>query len=200
MNDITPPVDSDEDAIPAPTELDLLKERARVLGVEFSGNIGVETLKKRIELKLSGEPEEEASAPVEANRPMTKAEQEMAIREQLHRDKMALVRCRIYNLNPSKRDLHGEIITVRNRFLGTVRKFIPFGEATDNGYHIPKIIYDDLKSRKFQQISTTKKQGQIDVKTRMVPEYSIEVLPPLTKEELEELALKQAAAERLGAE
>lgn len=208
MNDNVTSSEQDEE-ITSPTELDMLKDRARTLGVEFSGNIGVETLKKRIELKLSGgssddaddEAEEEtAEAPAAKARPKTKAEQEMELRENLRKEKMALVRCRIYNLNPGKRDLHGEIVTVRNRYLGTVRKFIPFGEATENGYHIPKIIYDDLKARQFQQIGTKQKNGQIEVTKRMVPEYSIEVLPPLSKEELEELALKQAAAERLGAE
>lgn len=204
MNDtVSPAAPEEEEVTPQVTELDLLKERARLLGVEFGGNIGVETLKERIKEKLDGKKNEEATSTEEASKgavPMTKAEQEMALREKLTKEKMALVRCRIYNLNPSKRDIHGEIITVRNRYLGTVRKFIPFGEATDNGYHIPKLIFDDLKARKFQQISTNKKGGQIDVKTRMVPEYSIEVLPPLSKEELEELALKQAAAERLGVE
>lgn len=204
MNDtVSPAAPEEEEVTPQVTELDLLKERARVLGVEFGGNIGVETLKERIKEKLDGKKNEEATSTEEASKeavPMTKAEQEMALREKLTKEKMALVRCRIYNLNPSKRDIHGEIITVRNRYLGTVRKFIPFGEATDNGYHIPKLIFDDLKARKFQQISTNKKGGQIDVKTRMVPEYSIEVLPPLSKEQLEELALKQAAAERLGVE
>lgn len=204
MNDtVSPAAPEEEEVTPQVTELDLLKERARVLGVEFGGNIGVETLKERIKEKLDGKKNEEATSTEEASKeavPMTKAEQEMALREKMTKEKMALVRCRIYNLNPSKRDIHGEIITVRNRYLGTVRKFIPFGEATDNGYHIPKLIFDDLKARKFQQISTNKKGGQIDVKTRMVPEYSIEVLPPLSKEQLEELALKQAAAERLGVE
>lgn len=60
------------------------------------------------------------------------------------------LRCRVYNLNPAKADLPGEIISVSNRFIGTVRKFIPFGEATENGYHIPRVLVQDLKSRQFQ--------------------------------------------------
>ena len=164
-------------------ELKMLKERAKTLGIPISGNVGVDTLKKKIEAKLSGSQEpsdegdsEEGAEPVE----MTKKEREQAIRKQLQKDKMKLVRCRIYNLNPSKRDLRGEIVTVANRYLGTVRKFIPFGEATDNGYHIPQVIFDDLKSRKFQQVRTDPKTGEI-TGTRMVPEYSLEVMPALTK-------------------
>ena len=113
---------------------------------------------------------------------------------------MKLIRCRIYNLNPSKRDLQGEIVTVGNKYLGSVKKFIPFGEATDNGYHIPNILYEELKRRRFQSITTKSVKGQIVVNNRMVPEYSLEVLPQLTKEQLKELADKQGAAERLGNE
>lgn len=185
-------------------ELKLLKERARTMGIPISGNIGIDTLKKKIEAKLSGsqeqEPEEVVDEQEPAPKPMTKAQRDQELRDRLRKEKTKLVRCRIYNLNPNKRDLRGEIITVGNRYLGTVRKFIPFGEATDGGYHIPQVIFDDLKSRKFQQIQTKKnRKGQDELTTRMVPEYSIEILPPLTKEELAELATKQAAAERLGA-
>ena len=174
------------------------------MGIPISGNIGIDALKKKIQHYLDGKKDEEdgiqeASENKAAPR-KSKLMLEQELRERLQKEEMSLVRCKIYNLNPAKRDLHGEIITVANKYLGTVRKFIPFGEATDNGYHIPKIIYNDLKSRQFQHIQTKQNGGKIDVKTRMVPEYSIEVLPPLTQEELEELALRQDAAERLGAE
>lgn len=179
-------------------ELELLKERARTMGIPV-GNSGVDTLKKKIQDKLDGKQEvQEEGSEVTESAPKTRRQTEQETRENLWAEHMALVRCRIYNLNPQKRDLQGEIITVANRYLGTVRKFIPFGEATDNGYHIPKVIYNDLKSRKFQQISTKQKNGKIEVSTRMVPEYNIEILPQLTMEELEELKINQAAAERVG--
>lgn len=190
----------------AADELTLLKERAKLLGVTVGGNIGIETLRQRINAKIAGEtsPDEETketAAPEKAaavERPKSKAEIEQEVRDTLRKDALALVRCRIYNLNPSKRDLQGEIITVANRYVGTVRKFIPFGEATDNGYHIPKILFDDLKARRFQSIQTVQKDGQIQVKTRMAPEYNLEVLPQLTPDELRDLAINQAAAERVG--
>jgi len=183
-------------------ELAMLKERAKLMGIPVSGNIGIDALKKKIQHYLDGKKDDEMSenADVKAAPKKSKALLEQELRERLQKEEMALVRCKIYNLNPAKRDLHGEIITVANKFIGTVRKFIPFGEATDNGYHIPKIIYNDLKSRQFQHIQTKQNGGKIDVKTRMVPEYNIEILPALSEEELQELALKQSAAERLGAE
>lgn len=186
------------------SEFELLKERARTLGIN-PGNSSLASLKAKIAAKMNDEPDEEeeemepaVTVSAEKPRKQTKAEWEQETRERLYREKMYLMRCRIYNLNPSKRDLKGEIITVANRYLGTVRKFIPFGEVTDNGYHIPKVIYDDLKARRFQDIRTRTVNGQIQVSSRDVPEYSIEVLPPLTEQELKDLASRQQAVETLG--
>lgn len=165
------------------TELELLKQRADLMGIKYKANIGVEALKKKIE--DFGTSTEVA--------PLSEADSEQALRQKIQSEQMALVRCRIYNLNPSKTDVPGEFITVANRYLGTVRKYIPFGESTQEGYHIPKVLFDDLRGRQFQQITTKKIRGQVVQKTRMVPEYNLEVLPPLQKDELEDLAVRQAA-------
>jgi hypothetical protein len=129
-------------------------------------------------------------------RRLTKQEQQNALRHQLIRESMALVRCRITNLNPSKKDLPGEIFTVANRYIGTVRKYVPYGEVTDNGYHIPKCIYDQLVDRRFQNIRTVKdkRTGTPRVDSSWAKEFAIEVLPQLTEQELKDLALAQAAA------
>lgn len=182
-------------------ELTLLKEQAVTLGIKV-GNSGVETLRKKIAEKLSGETEEEEDEEEEVvtkkAKVETKAAREARLRVELRKEKMRLMRVKIYNLDPNKRDLHGELITVGNRFLGTVTKMIPFGEATENGYHIPKVLYDSLKRRQFNEIKTKTVNGQIQVSTRWVPEYNLVDLPPLTPEELEELKLNQAAAARVG--
>jgi len=117
--------------------------------------------------------------------------------QRLRNEALKLVRVRIHNLNPGKRDLHGEFITIGNKYIGTVRKLIPFGEESENGYHIPQIILDDLRQRKYQAITTKRVDGQIKITSRLAPEYNIEILEPLTPEELRELAMKQAAAQRM---
>ncbi len=210
-------------APPAKTELEVLKERADVMGIEYAVNIGVDALKAKIIAK-----QEEPSKPVKladpedeefnhmpmnsskARREQIKAEQEASmktsktetvqqIRDRLKKDAMKLVRCRVYNMNPSKADLKGELVTVGNKYLGTVRKFIPFGEATDNGFHMEQILFDELRQRKFQQLRPKKVRGiEVAPERRMVPEYNLEVLPQLTRAELKQLGEKQAAAERLG--
>lgn len=165
-------------------ELELLKARADKLGIKYSPNIGIETLKERINAVLS--PEKLATA----------INAEDAERTRVRNDALKLIRCQIVNLNPNKKAWEGEIITVWNKYTGTVRKFVPFGEKTIEGYHVPQIIYNVLKERKYLSISTKRdlKTGELTVKTQWVPEFSLTVLPQLTKEQLAELAAAQKAS------
>lgn len=186
-NQIENEFDTSEEA-----ELAALKERAKMMGLKLSPKIGLEKLKAKIEAKLNPTVEEDIDPGEE-----TEVQRKARIRKKQISEQMILIRCRIANLNPSKRDLRGEIFTVANKYVGTVRKFIPYGEATDNGYHIPHIIYEQLKTRKFLQVNTRNDRSagnQIVVDQRWVPEFSIEVLPQLTQEELDKLAASQAAA------
>ena len=165
-------------------ELELLKARADKLGIKYSPNIGIETLKERINAVLSPE------------KPATSVNAEDAERTRVRNDALKLIRCQIVNLNPNKKAWEGEIITVWNNYTGTVRKFVPFGEKTVEGYHVPQIIYNVLKERKYLSISTKRdpKTGELTVKTQWVPEFSLTVLPQLTKEQLAELAAAQKAS------
>lgn len=246
-----------------PDELEMLKQRARLMGIEFSNNIKVDTLRARIAAKLEGEdtgddtgdtadtadqgddeqgedaPFEDTDADAErgeeetagdmaprgnpladAAAAITVAPEAVAIgapaayvapapapavaprvrkrsdREILMEEATKLIRVRITNLDPKKKDLPGEIFTVANEYIGTIRKYVPFGEHTDEGYHIPYCIYQMMDSRRFVSITTTrdKKTGLNTVKTRMAREFAIEILDPLTQQELNQLAQAQMAA------
>jgi hypothetical protein len=129
---------------------------------------------------------------------LPKLKRDIYIRQRQMKEQMKLLRVRIANLNPEKNDLPGEIFTVANEYVGTVRKLIPYDEAGE-AYHIPYILYTFLKEKKFLQINTKtgRRQGAFtteQVTSRYVPEFSIEVLPPLTKAELAALAKAQIAA------
>lgn len=202
---------AETDSFQGPSELDMLKSRAKLMGLKVSPNIGLDALKAKINEKLTSEtaaqdepavPETspatpEATSPVmrEATKPMAKTTP-MSLRQKLLKEQMKLVRLRITNLDPKKAKLQGEIITVANEYLGTVKKFVPFGETTDEGYHVPFCIYTVLKERTFVQIKTKKdkKTGTNFVESRDVREFALEVLPPLTERELAHLAASQAAA------
>lgn len=191
----------------AVTELSLLKDRAKLMGLEFSNNIGLAALKKRIEAAMEGEKEEPEPKEEEFVPPVATAKvnpllteeapvKRMTLRQHLNREAMKLVRVRITNMDPKKKDLPGEIITVGNEYIGTVKKYIPFGEASDEGYHVPHCIYEELDSRRFLNIRVTKDPvtKQTRVNTSWAREFSLDILPPLTKKELQDLATAQIAA------
>jgi hypothetical protein len=106
----------------------------------------------------------------------------------------ALVRCRIQNMNSQKKNWPGEFISVGSAKVGTFKKFIPFG--TGEPYHIPRIIYNELKGKQCSQFYPGKgTQGQTITKSRLINEYVIDELDPLTRQELKDLALQQAMAQ-----
>src|SRR4249919_1879305 len=132
MTDVTTQIDTDQTN--SPSKLQMLKKRADLMGITYSNNIGEDALKAKIDAKLSGAQAvsiQEANQALDSNPDNSGAlgasEEHLTPNQRLYRDQMALVRCRITNLDPKKRDLPGEIFAVANRVLGTVRKFIPYG-------------------------------------------------------------------------
>ena len=186
-------------------ELTLLKERAKQMGIPFSNNISLETLRKRIADKMEGkdEPEvntlagdSEIAAITSAPKKLDAKQNALALRKLMQREQMKLVRVRITNMDPKKKELPGEIWTVSNEYLGNVRKMIPYGEQTDDGFHIPYCLFRQLQSKRFLHIRTVKDRvtGLERQEKQWVKEFSLDVLPDLTKEELARLAAAQAAA------
>ena len=175
-------------------EMTILKQRATMMGIKFSNNIGLEALRKKVADAQEGITEQEQP---EVNPLATTSVQEdkPSMAQRIRLENTRLIRVRIQNLDPKKKDLPGEILTVANDYMGTVRKFVPYGEATDNGYHIPYCIYKLLKSRKFLHVSVKKgRNGKERVEQQWVREFAIEILPPLTPEELKQLGQAQLAA------
>jgi len=177
-------------------ELETLKARADLMGIKYHPAIGVDRLKIKINNALNGSPDsedkKEISAPVsaEAIKPLTATEFNELERKSRSRKAASLVRVRVTCLNPDKKAWPGEIFSVGSAKLGTFKKYVPFN--VDEGWHVPHIIYETMKERQFTQRYTVKVNGQEVTKYKLVNEFAIEVLPPLTKEELKELARKQA--------
>lgn len=193
--------DTENTEIQQVDELTLLKQRAATLGISFSNNIGAETLKERINEKLNGTAPQDSKEDAEqvnafTGEPVkTKVQSKSDIRIQVKRDAEKLIRLRITNLDPKKSKWPGEIITVANEFIGTISKYVPFGEVTEDGYHVPNAIYKKLKKRKFLDIRVIKQRGKPDrVIERWVPEFALDVLPQLTEAQLKKLAATQAAS------
>ena len=112
---------------------------------------------------------------------------------------MRLHRVRVHNLDPNDSALPGAIKTVYNKFCGKVSKYIPFGEENETGYHIPEILLNSLREEKYTLRKEVKQRGQVSsfgvkqYKTVLMPKFNVEILPPLTKDEIESLAKDQKA-------
>ena len=168
-------------------ELTLLKQRADLLGINYSNNIGVEKLKERIEAATQKTETEEEEPEIK-----------LTERQEYIREATKLVRLRITNNNPAKREMPGEIFTVANGVIGTIRKYIPYDHTSENGYHVPYVIYKMLKRKTYNSIVSRRNEQGVPIKESVVrKEFNLEVLDPLTKEELDKLAQDQRAAGRV---
>jgi len=193
VNESIEPNESDVEEVYVPAdEITLLKERATLMGIKFHPSVGVATLAAKIEAALMNVPEvkeDAVVAPVASPVIVPETESEMA--QRLRKDATRLIRVNITCMNPNKKDWPGEIISVSNSIIGSVKKFIPFN-ATE-GYHVPNIILHHLKERQCQVWSSvTHPNGRVTQKGKMIKEFAIEVLPNLTQDEIAELARKQA--------
>lgn len=127
---------------------------------------------------------------------VTQPERKLSLREHIQAEAMKLVRVRVTCMNPAKANLYGDFFTVASEYLGNVTKFVPYGSQTDDGYHVPQCILDKMRSATFTVTKEVKDiKGRTYVTVKDLPELAIEVLPPLTKEELAALANAQVNAQ-----
>jgi hypothetical protein len=99
-------------------------------------------------------------------------------------------------MNPNKKDWPGEILSISNRVIGTIKKFVPFN--TEVGYHVPAAILRLVQERKYQAFKEIKlPNGQKQKRGHLVKEFAIEILDPLTPQELKDLAQRQAMGNRI---
>lgn len=180
-------------------ELTELKKRADLLGIEYHPKISVDKLRARIKAQLEDTAyvdvpdDDEVIAATSAKRVLKfKPETQAEIADRLRKEAQRLVRVRITCMNPNKKDWDGDVFTVSNSVVGTLRKYVPFN--AEDGWHIPAMMLDFLRDKQFVQHYVEKKNGQEINRHKLVKEFAIEVLDPLTQEELKELAQRQAMA------
>lgn len=169
-------------------ELTALKARADQMGIAYHPSIGLEKLREKINAKLAGEAEPDApeEAPVGEE---TAGQRRARIRAEATKK----VRVRITCMNPLKKEWEGEIFTVSNAVVGTVKEYVPFN--ADEGWHVTQMVLNQIQQRKCQVFHTVKNdRGQKQREGKLIKEFAVELLPPLTEKELHELAQRQAMA------
>lgn len=166
------------------------RELADTLNIKYHHNAKDETIQKLIDSQQNVGAIADI-LPANECAPMSAEEYRKKYMGDQRKESGRLVRCRIQCMNPAKKEWPGEIFSVGSAKLGTFKKFVPFNSPEP--YHIPKIIYNMLLEKKCTVFYTeVDKRGNKIRKGRLVNEFAIEVLPPLTKEELSDLAKTQA--------
>ena len=181
--------------LPVEDELTALKERAALMGITHHPSIGIDKLRDKINAFVNGEEapadDDEPDAP-EATEEAPVVEETIPQRnKRLKNESTELIRVNITCMNPNKSEWEGEVFTCGNAVVGTVKKYVPFGED----YHVPRIILTMIEDKFYQSFFTQKgADGQKTRKGKMSKEFAIRLLDPLTEEELQALAQRQAMA------
>lgn len=159
------------------TELEALKQRATVLGIKFPKNISETRLRELITAELEQNQEE--------------VSEEDARRQRLaaaRKEQKALVRVIISPMNPAKAQLTCEMFSFSNDVFSE-KRVIQFGKP----WHVPKGMLDDIQSRVYQAFRDIKTPRGVVQESYFAPAYGVQILPPISQEELEEIKKKQMA-------
>jgi hypothetical protein len=169
-----------------------MRANGKILGITFGPNASIATMRAQL-AEAREQIFSEDAIPLPENAPKSEHDERRAMILEMTK----LVRVRIACLNPAKSGLPGEIMAIHNDIVGTIKKFIPYDEAGDE-YHIPYILFKMLKRKQFLQIKDPPKPRNGAPSgapsTKLVPEFSIEILPQLTPKELDDLKRAQGAA------
>lgn len=197
---------------PDTPEQTALREQAAKVGLKFRGRPKAETMRALLEEHIAAqnapkpvqeEISEKVSEEISAEpAPVVQEGERLFLTEEEYRkqnernaklDAGRLVRCRITCMNPNKKNWTGQFFSVGSAKIGTFKKMIPFN--MEEPYHIPKILYEDLKDRKCAIRNVRKTpDGREHIEVKLINEFAVEVLPNLTDAELEDLKRRQAMA------
>jgi hypothetical protein len=176
-------------------ELTLLKERATLIGIQYHPSIGLDKLREKVSAALKDPDGSEVVEVVQQS--VAAVESEAQANARYRKEASVLIRVRLTCMNPAKQSWEGEIFTVSNSVIGTMKKYIPF--HAEEGWHIPQALLNIIQERQYQAPYMERgAKGQEIRRVKLVKEFSIEVLPNLTASELKDLANQQAIANRIG--
>lgn len=183
-------------------ELTALKVRAKQMGLSFHPSIGLDKLRKKVAAQITGEeqtpevaaPPSTITPPAESTHiPVPRVETKVQRTARKRKEASRLVRVMVTCMNPAKKQWEGEMFTCGNSLVGSFREFVPFDN--DAGWHIPQMIVNQILERKCQVFYTAKtSRGNTTRKGKLIKEFNVVIMDPLTKDEMGELAQRQALA------
>jgi hypothetical protein len=114
-------------------------------------------------------------------------------------DAMKLIRVIVRPNDPLKLDSGGEIFTYGSNVINNgkaVKKYVPFNN--EEGWHIPNIIYQNIVATECQIFKKVTRNGQDTMEAVKIKSYNVEVLPALTQDEIDKIAIRQKSTSSVG--
>ena len=155
------------------TELQILKEQADALGIEYAANVTIKNLKAKITEHLKDDSVEDKNQQI----------------KDAKLDSTKLVRVIITPVDSSKRDYQGQYFSVGNDVIGTISRFVPFNEE----WLIEDILAKHIENKEFQYLQPKKVNGREIVDSKMVKAFNVIRMALPTQEEIDELKRVQAS-------
>jgi hypothetical protein len=166
------------------------------LGVTYHHRAGVEKIRDLIDAHVTAEDKlevQQAESFKMPDKPVVPMSATVYRKKELASNRKkagALIRVRVQCMDPQKKEWPGEMLFTGSAKLGSFRKYVPFGNVE---WHIPKIIYDMMMEKQCSSFySKIDDRGNKSRVSKLISAFAIEVLPPLTKEEMIELGNRQA--------
>ena len=172
-----------EEVITTNDELESLKQRADLLGLNYHPSIGLDKLRDKVNAAVVEETPKEQPKEVKLS--------EGALRAIKKKEAGKLIRIRMTCMNPAKSEWEGELFTAGNSVVGSYTRMVPFGVE----WHVPQIMLNMIQARRYQRFYTERAKNGIQVpRSALSKEFAVEILPQLSENELSDLAQRQAMA------
>lgn len=186
------PIEIQENNLSDVDEKTQIQQRLDQMGISYKKTHGVDKLKEFLKLALI--PDDNAKEEFEKeNKP--KIVPEYILRQELIKKASKLTRVIVNTLDPNENSLRGQFFTFVNGKIGTIKRFVPFGEyCGEKGTHVEESILNIIRSKKYMKIVKYKDSKGIERYKKVAsPKYAVQETGKITQKELDEIKARQAA-------
>jgi hypothetical protein len=194
-------MDSDKNI--ADMDVEEIKLELKELGIEFHHRAGPDKLTKMLTEVRAGTYDPEVINTPAPVRTGPTAEATAAAEAHTYKIKnptkqqraLAVQRIVVTPNDPLMSTYSGLIFTVGSSAVNkgrVIKKFVPFNR--DAGWHAPQIIIDQIEGGEMQKFKTIKlPNGQNTMQAYISKKFNVQILPPLTQDEMDSLGAAQLA-------
>jgi hypothetical protein len=176
-----------------------IHEELQARGVKLHHKTGSQKLRDTLKAVMDGTYQNETEAVPKATESIPDVKELTAVEhvKKLTKEQRALRMQRIVVSpnDPLMSSYNGLIFTVGSSAVNKgkmIKKYVPFNN--DDGWHVPQIIIDQIDAaemQKFRQV--TLPNGDKGLQPYLTKKFNVQILDPLTRDEMEILAAAQAS-------